>query len=51
MSNQRKHDGYDQSREGTHTPARDAMIEQFLTFTIGEEEYGVDIMTVREIKG
>ena len=25
--------------------------EQFLTFTIGEEEYGVDIMTVREVKG
>lgn len=24
---------------------------QFLTFTIGHEEYGVDIMTVREIKG
>jgi purine-binding chemotaxis protein CheW len=25
-------------------------LEQFLTFTIGEEEYGIDIMTVREIK-
>jgi len=24
---------------------------QFLTFTVGHEEYGVDIMTVREIKG
>lgn len=24
---------------------------QYLTFTIGAEEYGVDIMTVREIKG
>ncbi len=24
---------------------------QFLTFTIGEEEYGVDIMKVREVKG
>ena len=24
---------------------------QFLTFTVGEGEYGVDIMTVREIKG
>lgn len=24
---------------------------QFLTFTIGEEEYGVDIMMVREVKG
>lgn len=25
--------------------------QQFLTFTVGNEEYGVDIMTVREIKG
>ena len=25
--------------------------QQFVTFTIGEEEYGVDIMAVREIKG
>lgn len=25
--------------------------EQFLTFTIGKEEYAVDIMSVREIKG
>ncbi len=25
--------------------------QQFLTFTVGGEEYGVDIMTVREIKG
>lgn len=24
---------------------------QFLTFTIGDEEYGVDIMSVREVKG
>ena len=24
---------------------------QFITFKVGEEEYGVDIMTVREIKG
>lgn len=29
----------------------DAGTRQFLTFTIGEEEYGVDIMIVREIKG
>lgn len=26
-------------------------IQQFLTFTVAQEEYGVDIMTVREIKG
>ena len=25
--------------------------QQFVTFTIGDEEYGVDIMAVREIKG
>lgn len=25
--------------------------QQFLTFTINDEEYGVDIMTVREVKG
>jgi purine-binding chemotaxis protein CheW len=25
--------------------------QQFLTFTIGEAEYGVDIMSVREVKG
>ncbi len=25
--------------------------EQFITFTIGREEYGIDIMAVREIKG
>ncbi|SCA54853.1 Chemotaxis protein cheW [Candidatus Terasakiella magnetica] len=25
-------------------------VNQFITFTIGEEEYGVDIMAVREIK-
>ena len=25
--------------------------QQFLTFTVDKEEYGVDIMTVREIKG
>jgi purine-binding chemotaxis protein CheW len=24
---------------------------QFMTFTLGEEEYGIDIMAVREIKG
>lgn len=31
-------------------PAHDAQTQQFLTFTLGEEEYGVDIMKVREIK-
>lgn len=32
------------------TPAQDALTLQFLTFTLGQEEYGVDIMSVREIK-
>ena len=27
------------------------LMQQFLTFTLGEEEYGVDIMQVREVKG
>lgn len=27
------------------------LTQQYLTFTIGDEEYGVDIMTVREVKG
>ena len=39
-------DGFDATRvaDGSGT-------EQFLTFTVQGEEYGVDIMTVREIKG
>jgi purine-binding chemotaxis protein CheW len=28
-----------------------AGIQQFISFTIGNEEYGVDIMAIREIKG
>ena len=31
--------------------AQYAVNMQFLTFTIGKEEYGVDIMMVREVKG
>ena len=31
--------------------AQKVLAQQFLTFTVGGEEYGVDIMTVREIKG
>src|SRR6201994_2991488 len=45
-------DNFDKTREGetANTPdGSDAC--QFLTFTVGDEEYGVDIMTVREIKG
>lgn len=29
----------------------ESSIRQFISFTIGEEEYGVDIMAIREIKG
>lgn len=33
------------------TDATNESSVQFLTFTVGDEEYGVDIMTVREVKG
>ena len=32
-------------------PLNDGATSQFLTFTVGDEEYGVDIMIVREVKG
>src|ERR1700761_7785868 len=32
-------------------PAAAENTQQFITFTLGEEEYGIDIMVVREIKG
>ena len=39
----------------TTRPAEGALsetnIRQFISFTIGDEEYGVDIMAIREIKG
>lgn len=45
-------DNYDKSRDNeTNNAALDNTPQQFLTFTIESEEYGVDIMTVREIKG
>ncbi|TAD90230.1 MAG: chemotaxis protein CheW [Alphaproteobacteria bacterium] len=37
------------SQHGTEADAADS--RQFITFTIDQEEYGVDIMAVREIKG
>jgi len=40
-------DNFDKTREGD----LGAEQRQFLTFTVEGEEYGVDIMTVREIKG
>lgn len=39
------------SAETPGEPAPDDATRQFITFTIGAEEYGVDIMAVREIKG
>jgi len=35
--------------QGSSEPTTDML--QFLTFTVGREEYGIDIMTVKEIKG
>jgi purine-binding chemotaxis protein CheW len=32
-------------------PAAGENAQQFITFTLGTEEYGIDIMVVREIKG
>lgn len=45
-------DVFDQTRDaGNSVAGMKGLSQQFLTFTIGQEEYGVDIMTVREIKG
>lgn len=45
-------DSFDQTREGQKdATAQKGEARQFLTFTVENEEYGVDIMTVREIKG
>jgi purine-binding chemotaxis protein CheW len=44
-------DIFDQTRETVKPPSTKGTTQQFLTFTVSGEEYGVDIMTVREIKG
>ncbi len=45
-------DSFDKTRESEKEAAvHKGMARQFLTFTVEREEYGVDIMTVREIKG
>lgn len=45
-------DVFDKSREAAKDDDSLKNIpRQFLTFTVGKEEYGVDIMIVREIKG
>jgi purine-binding chemotaxis protein CheW len=45
-------DHFDKARDGDRNvqPAEESP-RQFLSFTVGPEEYGVDIMSVREIKG
>lgn len=45
-------DSFDKTRENTNDASvQKGVAQQFLTFTVEKEEYGVDIMTVREIKG
>ena len=45
-------DSFDKTREADRDGvAEKDRVQQFLTFTVEREEYGVDIMTVREIKG
>lgn len=43
-------DNFDRGADKENIVQKNAT-QQFLTFTVGGEEYGVDIMTVREIKG
>ena len=35
---------------GGSTPTEDADLRQFVSFVVGDQHYGVDIMAVREIK-
>jgi purine-binding chemotaxis protein CheW len=45
-------DTYDKTRaDGTQTIENAGIPQEFLSFTVGDAEYGVDIMIVREIKG
>ncbi|MEQ1789259.1 MAG: chemotaxis protein CheW [Rickettsiales bacterium] len=45
-------DSFDKTREVEKEAISEKLLaQQFLTFTLGSEEYGVNIMTVREIKG
>ena len=39
------------SRDNLDRLAAGENTQQFITFTLGSEEYGIDIMVVREIKG
>ena len=42
---------FDSKQPGYERPGADESSHQFMTFTLGAEEYGIDIMVVREIKG
>lgn len=44
-------DNFDKMRTAQQENGDSDTNQQFLTFTVGDEEYGVDIMQVREIKG
>lgn len=45
-------DSFDRARDGfRENGTQKTVAQQLLTFTVDREEYGVDIMTVREIKG
>lgn len=44
-------DSFDKTRNSEAGVDITGATQQFLTFTVDGEEYGVDIMTVREIKG
>jgi purine-binding chemotaxis protein CheW len=41
----------DMSAAGRSTDAAAGALSQFISFAIGDDQYGVDIMAVREIKG
>ena len=40
-----------ESNDIDHSLESNSESQQFLTFSVGEEEYGVELMTIREIKG
>lgn len=39
------------SETGTTAPAADAPVGEYLTFVLGSEEYGIEILKVQEIRG
>lgn len=56
MEPMEKTDNLDRSSTGTNNTAMDggldsSVTDQYLTFIVAEEEYGVDILCVQEIRG